>query len=236
MWTSKNRAQYERGGRYPSDLTDEEWALVEPHLPPQRAVDRREIMNAILYVLTIEMLEVPATLVPPVGQARTGEMATTAANTTARRIAFFGQFLGAVRWALPHVIESIGRSERIRTSDPLLPKQVRYQAALRSDPTLQPPGHEGRRLETVHRPRARGRYSGHDQGLQGTSGRFLGAPAWPLQQPPAGLRDAESRCPTSRYSRGCSRDCLAGCRAGCNSLCCASLTGSPVGRWGVAKW
>jgi hypothetical protein len=25
-----------------------------------------------------------------------------------------------------------GRSERIRTSDPLLPKQVRYQAALRS--------------------------------------------------------------------------------------------------------
>lgn len=28
---------------------------------------------------------------------------------------------------------SHGRSERIRTSDPLLPKQVRYQAALRSD-------------------------------------------------------------------------------------------------------
>ena len=27
----------------------------------------------------------------------------------------------------------IGRSERIRTSDPLLPKQVRYQTALRSD-------------------------------------------------------------------------------------------------------
>jgi hypothetical protein len=26
----------------------------------------------------------------------------------------------------------IGRSERIRTSDPLLPKQVRYQAALHS--------------------------------------------------------------------------------------------------------
>ncbi len=27
-----------------------------------------------------------------------------------------------------------GRSERIRTSDPLIPNQVRYQAALRSDP------------------------------------------------------------------------------------------------------
>lgn len=51
MWTSKNRGEYERRGRYPSDMTDEEWALVEPHLPPQREVDRREIMNAILYVL-----------------------------------------------------------------------------------------------------------------------------------------------------------------------------------------
>ena len=30
-------------------------------------------------------------------------------------------------------IGKTGRSERIRTSDPLLPKQVRYQAALRSD-------------------------------------------------------------------------------------------------------
>lgn len=52
MWTSKNRAQYDRVGRYPSDLTDDEWALVEPHLPAQREADRREIMNAILYVLT----------------------------------------------------------------------------------------------------------------------------------------------------------------------------------------
>ena len=31
------------------------------------------------------------------------------------------------------IIREIGRSERIRTSDPLLPKQVRYQTALRSD-------------------------------------------------------------------------------------------------------
>ena len=28
-----------------------------------------------------------------------------------------------------------GRSERIRTSDPLVPNEVRYQAALHSDPT-----------------------------------------------------------------------------------------------------
>ena len=52
MWTSENRAQYERKGRYPSDLTDDEWSLVEPHLGPARRVDRREVLNAILYVLT----------------------------------------------------------------------------------------------------------------------------------------------------------------------------------------
>jgi hypothetical protein len=31
MWTSKNRARYDRSKlRYPSDLTDDEWRLVEP--------------------------------------------------------------------------------------------------------------------------------------------------------------------------------------------------------------
>jgi transposase len=52
MWTSENRARYERKGRYPSDVTDEEWALVEPHLPPERKVPRRPILDAVLYVLT----------------------------------------------------------------------------------------------------------------------------------------------------------------------------------------
>ena len=64
MWTDDNRATYDRkGARYPSYLTDEEWALVEPHLPPprkprgtkakeQRPVDRREVLNGVLYVLT----------------------------------------------------------------------------------------------------------------------------------------------------------------------------------------
>ena len=52
MWSSRNRARYERKGRYPSDVTDEEWSLVEPHLPPQRSSDRRAILDAILYVLT----------------------------------------------------------------------------------------------------------------------------------------------------------------------------------------
>jgi hypothetical protein len=35
MWTSQNRARYDRSKlRYPSDLTDDEWGLVEPLIPP----------------------------------------------------------------------------------------------------------------------------------------------------------------------------------------------------------
>ena len=58
MWTSENRSQYDRKGlRYPTDLTDAEWALVEPHIRPAkrggrpRTVKVREVMNAILYLL-----------------------------------------------------------------------------------------------------------------------------------------------------------------------------------------
>ena len=59
MWTTENRANYERkSAGYPSDLTDEEWALVESHLPPARqgrrhpAACRRRVLDAILYILT----------------------------------------------------------------------------------------------------------------------------------------------------------------------------------------
>jgi len=52
MWTDGNRRLYERrGARYPSDLTDQEWALVAPLIPPARhgggarEVDVREVMN-----------------------------------------------------------------------------------------------------------------------------------------------------------------------------------------------
>ena len=58
MWTRENRGLYERKGpRYPSDLTDSEWALIAPLIPPakhggrKREVDLREVMNGILYVL-----------------------------------------------------------------------------------------------------------------------------------------------------------------------------------------
>ena len=58
MWTRENRGLYERKGvRYPSDLTDREWALIAPLIPPakrggrRREVDVREVMNGVLYVL-----------------------------------------------------------------------------------------------------------------------------------------------------------------------------------------
>src|SRR5271157_2709971 len=59
MWTSENRGRYDRSGlRYPSDLTNEEWALVEPLIPParrggaKRTVEVREVVNGLMYVLS----------------------------------------------------------------------------------------------------------------------------------------------------------------------------------------
>ena len=59
MWTAENRRAYDRRGlRYPSDLTDAEWALVEPLIPPAKrggrkhSVNLREALNAIFYVLS----------------------------------------------------------------------------------------------------------------------------------------------------------------------------------------
>ena len=52
MWTAKNRGRYDRSKlRYPSDLTDDEWAHIEPLIPPakrggnRRHVNVREVMN-----------------------------------------------------------------------------------------------------------------------------------------------------------------------------------------------
>src|SRR5277367_4369308 len=59
MWTSKNRRRYDRSRlRYPSDLTDEEWALVEPLIPSakrggnRRHVVVREVVNGLMYILS----------------------------------------------------------------------------------------------------------------------------------------------------------------------------------------
>ena len=59
MWTAENRARYDRSRlRYPSDLTDEEWALIEPCIPPakrggnKRTVNLREVANGLMYILS----------------------------------------------------------------------------------------------------------------------------------------------------------------------------------------
>ena len=58
MWTNENRARYDRSGlRYPSDLTVEEWSLIEPLIPPakrgggKRTVDLRAVVNGLMYIL-----------------------------------------------------------------------------------------------------------------------------------------------------------------------------------------
>ena len=58
MWTKITRPKYERGERrYASDLTDAEWALIEPLMPASRALGRpretdfRAVLDAVLYML-----------------------------------------------------------------------------------------------------------------------------------------------------------------------------------------
>src|SRR6476620_9902063 len=59
MWTTENRHRYDRDKlRYPSDLTDAEWQLIKPLIPPakrgggKRTVDMREVVNGVMYVLS----------------------------------------------------------------------------------------------------------------------------------------------------------------------------------------
>lgn len=59
MWTAEHRRAADRRGlRYPSDLTDAEWALIAPMIPAakhggrKRSVDVREVLNGIFYVLS----------------------------------------------------------------------------------------------------------------------------------------------------------------------------------------
>ncbi len=56
-WTEAARREHDRRRpRYASDLSDREWALIAPLLPPARRLGRprktdlREVVNAILYM------------------------------------------------------------------------------------------------------------------------------------------------------------------------------------------
>lgn len=59
MWTNENRCRYDRSKlRYPSDLTDDEWALIRPLIPPpkpggnKRTRDMRDVVDGLMYVLS----------------------------------------------------------------------------------------------------------------------------------------------------------------------------------------
>jgi transposase len=59
MWTDENRAGYDRSKlRYPSDLTDQEWSLIEPLIPParrggnRRTVVVRDVVDGVMYILS----------------------------------------------------------------------------------------------------------------------------------------------------------------------------------------
>jgi transposase len=58
MWTKEHRTIYRQSGEgLPSDLTDAQWALLEPLIPPAdpggrpRKTDMRAAMNAIFFIL-----------------------------------------------------------------------------------------------------------------------------------------------------------------------------------------
>jgi transposase len=58
MWTDEHRATYRQSGSgFPSDLTDEQWARLDPLIPPAspggrpRKTDMRAAMNALFYLL-----------------------------------------------------------------------------------------------------------------------------------------------------------------------------------------
>jgi transposase len=59
MWMTENRDDYDRRHlRYPSDLTDAEWAHVAPVIPPakrggnKRTVDVRAVVDGLMYILS----------------------------------------------------------------------------------------------------------------------------------------------------------------------------------------
>jgi hypothetical protein len=76
MWTAQNRRRYDRSQlRYPSDLTDDEWAHVAPLIPPakaggnKRSVDVREVMNGIMYFWPCKSISPP-----PLGNLRAAKL------------------------------------------------------------------------------------------------------------------------------------------------------------------
>jgi transposase len=122
MWTSKNRARYDRSKlRYPSDLTDDEWGLVEPLIPPGK---RKKIKGKKRHILvdTVGLL-LHAVVHPADIQDRDGGvlvMATLFGMFPFLRRLFVDsgyqgpKFANALAKGLPHLdIEIVKRSDQV---------------------------------------------------------------------------------------------------------------------------
>ena len=107
MWTIENRARYDRNYlRYPSDLTDAEWALIEPGLPPakpggnKRTVNLREIANGLMYILSTGLpvardSERPAATLDPARLFRSVELGRHARSHPSRALCRMSRTRGA---------------------------------------------------------------------------------------------------------------------------------------------
>ena len=133
MWTVEQRQAHDRAGlRYPSDLTDAEWALVEPFVPParrggrRRTVDVREVLNGISYVLATGcQWRAPPKDLPPRSTAH-GYLTLWAWDGTLRRLhhALFVQAReSAGREASPTV--AIIDSQSVRSAEKGAPASTR---------------------------------------------------------------------------------------------------------------
>ena len=73
-WTKTARLEYRRNAsRYASDMTDREWALVAPFMPPAKRIGRprttnlRDVVDAVLYMATTgcQWAQLPKDFPPP---------------------------------------------------------------------------------------------------------------------------------------------------------------------------
>src|SRR6266851_4259518 len=112
MWKPEHRRAADRHGlRYPSDLSDSEWALIEPAIPPakrggrRREVNVREVLNAIFYVLSTGF---------PLRQAQ-GEVAGAAEGPAAEEYSAFLLHAVGLGWhAGAHPPRALCRDARAR--------------------------------------------------------------------------------------------------------------------------
>ena len=125
MWTNENRGRSDRSGlRYPSDLTNEEWALVEQFIAParrggaKRTVDVREVVNGLMYVLSTDCQRraIPKDL-PPNARATSQRRQATLRHSHARGFPVCGASQ-LPHLAAPHLCEcaNTARKREMRTA------------------------------------------------------------------------------------------------------------------------